>query len=129
MFKKILMLGVSGFLVMSLAGGQGQTSPAAQVQAAGPSPVDLLAQEMATRLGNEMNVKTIVGQPIKAGAVTLIPIMMIDVSFGGGQAGMPQLAGAGASGYYMKGEARPLGFVAVTKKGTRFISVGLTPHK
>ncbi len=129
MLKKFLMLGVSGFLVMSLAGGQGQMPPAAQGPAPVQSPVDQLAHEMAARLGNEMNVKTIIGEPIKAGAVTLIPIMMIDVSFGGGQAGMPQLAGAGASGYYMKGEARPLGFVAVTRKGTRFISVGLTPHK
>jgi uncharacterized spore protein YtfJ len=129
MLRKILMMSAAGLLVMSLAAGQGQTPPAPKPQPMGPSPVNQLAQEMAARLGNEMNVKTIIGQPVKAGAVTIIPIMMIDVSFGGGQAGAPQLAAAGATGYYMSGEARPLGFVAVTKKGTRFISVGLTPHK
>ena len=29
----------------------------------------------------------------------------------------------------MSGEARPLGFVAIGKKGTRFISVAKTPAK
>jgi hypothetical protein len=54
--------------------------------------------------------------------------MMIDVSFGGG--GMaPQTPAIGADGFFMSGEARPLGFVAIGKKGTRFISVVKTPAK
>jgi len=36
----------------------------------------------------------------------------------------PQNPATGVEGFFMSGEARPLGFVAVTKKGTRFISVG-----
>jgi hypothetical protein len=63
--------------------------------------------------------------------------MMIDVSFGGGgmagsgspAAAAPPSPPPGVDGFYMSGEARPLGFVAIGKKGTRFISVGKTPAK
>jgi len=73
-----------------------------------------LADELAQRLSQQLHAKTVVGEPIKAGSVTLIPILMVDVNFAGG-------AGP-AEGYLMSGEARPLGFVAITKNGTRFIS-------
>jgi len=76
-------------------------------------------------------VKTVVGDPIKVGSVTLIPIMMIKVGFGGGGSAMPggptaaALANPapGIEGFYMSGESPAPGFVAITKKGTRFISV------
>ncbi|MGD0783830.1 MAG: hypothetical protein ABSA30_13325, partial [Candidatus Aminicenantales bacterium] len=87
-------------------------------------PANELADALAQRLGNDLHVKTVVGEPIKVGSVTLIPILMIEVGFGGG--GAP---GAGVDGFFMSGEARPLGFVAITKKGTRFIGVGRTPAK
>ncbi len=82
-------------------------------------------------------MKTVVGEPVKVGSVTLIPIMMIDVSFGGGgmaapggpAAAAPQKPAMGVDGFYMSGEARVLGFVAISKKGTRFISVSKTPAK
>jgi len=97
-------------------------------------PATQLADEMAARLAGDLHVKTVVGDPIKAGSVTLIPILMIDVSFTG--AGMAAPAGPataapqpGVDGFIASGEARPLGFVAITKKGVRFISVGKTPAK
>jgi uncharacterized spore protein YtfJ len=82
-------------------------------------------------------VKTVVGEPVKVGSLTLIPIMMIDVSFGGGgmaapgspAAAAPQSPAMGVDGFFMSGEARPLGFVVIGKKGNRFISVGKTPAK
>jgi uncharacterized spore protein YtfJ len=117
-----------GVLVFTMAGAQAQKPPEKPVPLAGPSPVDRLAEEMAKRLGDELHVRTVIGEPMKAGAVTLIPIIMIDIGFGGGQGGAPQ-AGMGGSGFYLSGNARPLGFVAVSKKGTRFISVGKTPRK
>ncbi|MFY9852446.1 MAG: hypothetical protein WAK26_01050 [Terracidiphilus sp.] len=83
-----------------------------------------LAGELAQRLSNELHAKTVVGEPIKAGSVTLIPILMVDVNFAGGTVPMP-----GVDGFLMSGESRPLGFVAITKKGTRFISVGNTPAR
>jgi hypothetical protein len=48
---------------------------------------------------------------------------MVEVNFGGGGV---QKAG---DAFFMGGEARPLGFVAITKKGTRFLSVAKAPAK
>ena len=99
------------------------TTPAEQ-KTAGPvaQTASDLAGELAQRLSSELHAKTVVGEPIKAGSVTLIPILMVDVNFAGGTVPMP-----GVDGFLMSGESRPLGFVAITKKGTRFISVGNTP--
>ena len=84
-------------------------------------PASNLADELARRLSHELHAKTVVGEPVKIGTVTLIPVLMVDVNFAGGAAPAP--AGApGADGFLMSGEARPLGFVIVGKNGTRFIS-------
>jgi uncharacterized spore protein YtfJ len=88
-----------------------------------------LADEMASRLNSSLQVKTVVGEPMKVGRVTLIPIMMIDIGFGGGGGGAPQAPEMGGKGFYMSGEARPIGFVVSSKSGTRFISVGKIPRK
>jgi uncharacterized spore protein YtfJ len=148
MNRKVFVLILAGLCLWSAGGAQNPAGGKAQGQA--PQPAYDLAAALAQRLSGELNVKTAVGQPVKAGAVTLIPIVMIDVSFGGGgmsvpggkpPAQAPQPAGkarpsqppqpalGAADGFFMSGEARPLGFVAVTKKGTRFIGVGRTPGK
>jgi uncharacterized spore protein YtfJ len=101
-----------------------------------------LADVLTRRVGETLRVKAVVGKPVTAGSVTLIPILMIDINFGGAglvSSGGPATAGpkaaaplaplAGADGFLMSGEARPLGFVVVTKQGTRFISVAQTPAK
>jgi uncharacterized spore protein YtfJ len=100
-----------------------------------------LADVLTRRVGETLRVKAVVGKPVTAGSVTLIPILMIDVNFGGAglvspgvPAAVPKAAGtqaplAGADGFLMTGEARPLGFVVVTRKGTRFISVAQTSAK
>jgi uncharacterized spore protein YtfJ len=80
-------------------------------------------------------MRTVVGEPMKVGSVTLIPIMMVDVGFGGGGMVPPDPAPTisqkpvAVDGFFMSGEARPLGFVAVSRKGTRFISVAKAPAK
>ena len=107
----------------AIAAAQKPTAPPA------PPPQDpgaALADSLAQRLSGELHVKTIVGEPLRVGSVTLIPILMIDINFGGGGVAAP---GAGPGGYLMSGEARPLGFVAVTKKGTRFLTAGAAPVK
>ena len=108
-------------------------SASAQTQAGDPStpvaqaPSDL-AKEMARRLSEQLHSKTTVGEPVKAGPVTLIPILMVDVNFAGGAVPAPAAANSrGFDGFLMSGEARPLGFVAITPKGTRFLPLVNAP--
>jgi uncharacterized spore protein YtfJ len=93
------------------------------------SPVAMLAKGMTERLSDSLHVKKAVGRPVKVGSVTIVPIIMIDVGFGGGgggPAGQPQM---GAHGFGFGGEARPLGFVIISKAGVKFIPVGKIPRK
>jgi len=117
-------------LVLMLAPGVpagAQTGPKAATKA--PLPMDQLVEAMTQRLANSLQVKTVTGVPIKAGKVTLVPVIMVDIGFGGGGASMPQSPDGGGKGFYMSGEARPLGFIAVTKSGAQFVSVGKVPKK
>ena len=135
MNRKTWIVIAAGLILGSLA--MGQNPPANKPQAPAVQPANELANALAQRLASELHVKTVVGEPVKIGSLTLIPIMMIDVSFGGGgmaapatpAAAAPQSPPAGVDGFFMSGEARPLGFVAIGKKGTRFISVAKTPAK
>lgn len=101
--------------------GMAQKAPEKKAAAPAAQPAVELADSMAQRLGKEMHVKTVVGEPIKVGAVTVIPVMTLDVSFGG-----VGKDGAEGDGFLMSGEARPIGFVVAGKKGTRFVSIGKT---
>ena len=117
-------------LVLMLAPGVpavAQTGPKAAAKA--PLPVDQLVESMAQRLASSLQVKTITGDPIKIGKVTLVPVIMVDFGFGGGGASVPQSPEQGAKGFYMSGEARPLGFIVITKSGAEFVSVGKVPRK
>ncbi len=130
MKSKILAFLVIGILLCGLAQVQAQAEKKLQPSAAKtPLPMYQLADEMAKRLTSSLQVKTVVGEPMKVGKVTLIPIMMIDIGFGGGGGGAPQAPEMGGKGFYMSGEARPLGFVVATKAGTKFVSVGKIPLK
>jgi uncharacterized spore protein YtfJ len=133
--RKIFSVIATGLILGSFAAGQ--TPPEKKLQAPAVQPANELAEALAQRLSNDLHVKTAVGDPIKVGSVTLIPILMIQIGFGGGGVAMPGGSTAaapanpapGIDGFYMSGEARPLGFVAVTRKGTRFISIGKAPAK
>ena len=58
-------------------------------------------------------------------AVDIIQNIAPLVGGGGGGPG----GGKGGHGFGMSGEARPLGFVIITKKETKFVSVGKVPRK
>ena len=130
MIQRIALVTGAALLLAALSAGQNAPArkPAPPVVPAGGQ----LADEMAQRLASELQVKTVVGEPVKVGSVTVIPILMIDLHFGGAAktghgspaAGAAADPTAGADGFYTSGEARPLGFVVITKKGTRFISAG-----
>jgi len=128
--SKIFSFLVMGILICGLGQVLAQTEKKLQpASAKAPLPMYQLADEMAKRLTSSLQVKTVVGEPMKVGKVTLIPIMMIDIGFGGGGGGAPQAPEMGGKGFYMSGEARPLGFVVATKTGTKFVSVGKIPKK
>jgi uncharacterized spore protein YtfJ len=113
----MVLIAAAGLLLASLAAGE--NPPAKTSQTAAIQPANELANALARRLSDDLHIKTVVGEPVKVGAVTLIPIMMIDVGFGGGGIAAP----GGGDAFFMSGEARLLGFVVIGKKGTRFISV------
>jgi uncharacterized spore protein YtfJ len=128
---------IIGLLVLLASFAMGQDPSDKRPVAPVTQPASQLANEMAQRLAKDLHVKTVVGEPLKVGSVTLIPIMMIDFSFGGAEMAAPsgpslsatQGSPGGADGFFTSGEARPLGFVAITKKGIRFISTRKTPAK
>ena len=93
-------------------------------------PVALLTKAMTERLSRSLNVKHVVGDPVKVGKTTIIPLVMIDVGFGGGGGGPPGAQQKmGGKGYGMSGEARPIGFVVINKAGVKFVTVGKVPRK
>jgi len=127
--RRSLFFALLCLFIFSLAYASPQAEKKPQPQAKAPLPMYQLADAMGQRLASNLQVKTIVGNPIKVGKITLIPIMMIDIGFGGGGGGVPQNLDLGGKGFFMSGEARPIGFVVITKEGTKFISVGKIPAK
>jgi uncharacterized spore protein YtfJ len=125
---------VVGLALGAVALGQ---APDQQEPAVNPAPAASdLADVLTRHVGESLRVKAVVGKSVTVGSVTLIPILMIDINFGGAgllppggpptavpKAAAPPTPLAGADGFLMGGEARPLGFVVVTRQGTRFISV------
>jgi uncharacterized spore protein YtfJ len=113
------------FLVAGMAMAQEKPKPKTETI----SPMTMLTKGMTDRLSDSLDIKKVVGKPIKVGNTTIVPIIMIDVGFGGGgggPAGQPQM---GAHGFGFGGKARPLGFVVISKAGVKFIPVGKVPRK
>ncbi len=100
-----------------------------KVQSVADRSITQLTKAMTDRLTTHLHVKNIVGDPVKVGKVTIIPIIMIDVGFGGGGGGPGGEKQMRGYGYGISGEARPLGFVVVSKAGVKFLSVGKIPRK
>lgn len=139
MTRVFVLTAAAGLALGAVALGQAPE----QEPALNPAPAaSELADVLTRRVGESLGVKAVVGKSVTAGSVTLIPILMIDINFGGAglvspggpstavpKAAAPQAPLAGADGFLMSGEARPLGFVVVTGQGTRFISVAQTSAK
>lgn len=133
MKQKLLLSICSGLLLASVATGQTQLE---KKPASAAPPASSLVDSLVQRLSNELHAKTIAGDPIKVGSVIVIPILMVDLNFGGGNIGVPADPAGKApasplpsgDGFLMSGEARPVGFVAITKKGVEFLSLA-APRK
>ena len=127
MTKKIISSILFLLLIASL--GMAQNAPQQKAKPVQSSSTSDFVDGMAQRLSHDLNVRTVIGEPIKVGSVTLIPILMLDINFGSAATKAPTGATAPKSPepqanlFYMSGEARPLGFVAITAKGTRFINL------
>ena len=124
--KTIVTLGLFVmFLAVSLS--LAQAKPKAQTKT--PSPISEMTKGMTERLSKSLHVKNVVGDPVKVGKMTIIPIIMVDVGFGGGGGGAPGGQPMGGSGFYISGNAKPVGFVIVSKVGLKFVPVGKIPRK
>jgi uncharacterized spore protein YtfJ len=122
---KVLVVFAAVFLVAGITMAQENQKPEGETV----SRVAMLTKGMTDRLSNSLDIKKVVGKPIKVGNVTVVPIIMVDVGFGGGgggPAGQPQM---GAHGFGFGGEAKPLGFVVISKTGVKFVPVGKVPRK
>jgi len=117
--RKAILVAAFGLICGSLALAQ---KPAEKAPAPAARAADELADGLAQRLSKELHVKTVVGEAIKVGSVTLIPILMVEVNFAGAGVADPKPGTPGVDGFLMSGEARPLGFVAITRTKTRFIN-------
>jgi len=104
-----------------------QEKPKAQKKAA--DPISAMTKNMTERLSTGLHVKNVVGDPVKIGKMTIIPIIMVEVGFGGGGGGAPGGQPMGGSGFYISGNAKPVGFVIISKAGVKFVSVGKIPRK
>ena len=117
------------FLLFVASLGIAQNAPKQKAKPVQPPSTSDFVDGMAQRLSHDLNVRTVIGEPIKVGSVTLIPILTVDINFGSAATKAPSVATDAKSAepqanlFYMSGEARPLGFVAITAKGTRFINL------
>jgi len=116
-------------MLLSLMSGLSAAKEEPKVQAKPESSISMLTKAMTDRLTSNLHVKNVVGDPVKVGKVTIIPIILIDIGFGGGGGGPGEGQQMGGYGFGMSGEARPLGFVIISKAGVKFISVGKVPRK
>jgi uncharacterized spore protein YtfJ len=124
---RIFVFSAMSLMLFTLA--VGLSSAEEKAQAPAQHPVSMFAESMSSSLLPNIHVKNIVGEPIKVGTVTIIPVMLIDVGYGGGGGGMVKGQGPVGVGFGLSGEAKPLGFIVISKAGTEFISVAKVPRK
>jgi uncharacterized spore protein YtfJ len=110
--------------------GPGPKTPEPQAlsSTAAESPVSLALKSMLNLVLKDFHVQKVVGEPIRAGNVTIIPVMLVDVGFGGGAGGGTGPSFPVGSGFYLGGEAKPLGFIVISRSGTKFLSAGPAPR-
>ena len=129
MRKKFLLFSVMSLMLFSLSFAASPAEEKPKAPAKTEHPVSMFTKSMSKSLLGNLHVKNIVGEPIKVGEVTIIPVMMIDVGYGGGGGGPVQGQSPVGVGFGMGGEAKPLGFIVISKAETRFISVAKVPRK
>lgn len=92
-----------------------------------------LLERLADRIGGKASVRSVFGEPVVCGSVTVIPVARVGFGFGGGAGRMPgrrqASAGGGGSGPAGASEgggggggadARPLGFIEIREGDVRY---------
>jgi uncharacterized spore protein YtfJ len=127
--KKLILFCLLSFSLALFSPGtaQSQGQPA-KPAVAKPGPVAAATEAMVDFLTRNFHVKKVVGDPIKVGAVTIIPVMMVDIGYGGGGGGGSAEMFPVGSGFFLSGELKPLGFIVITKSGTKFLVAGQAPR-
>ena len=77
-----------------------------------PSSVETLIEKVMSELHRIVQTETVVGEPVQAGKVTLIPVSKISFGFGAG--GGPEGKGSGTGG---GATVEPIAFVVVDEDG------------
>jgi uncharacterized spore protein YtfJ len=73
--------------------------------------------QLAEKLGTTTTVKTVYGDPIERGAVTIIPVAKILYGFGGGEGDKNGQGGAGGGGGM---KVTPIGYIELKNGETKF---------
>jgi len=127
--EKFLVFSVMSLMLFSLSFAESPAEEKPKAPSPAEHPVSMFTKSMSQSLLGNIHVKNIVGEPIKVGKVTIIPVMLIDVGYGGGGGGSIPGQGPVGIGFGLSGEAKPLGFIVITKEETKFISVAKVPRK
>ena len=86
-------------------------------------------ESLARSVQDSLSTKTIYGDPITAGDITVVPVAEVRFGFGGGGGGGSgaEASGQGGSGSGGGGggggSVRPVGFIEITSNGTRWVPV------
>jgi uncharacterized spore protein YtfJ len=88
-------------------------------------------ESLARNVQDSLSSKTIYGDPITAGGVTVVPVAEVRFGFGGGGgggAGQPRedgtvIGSGGGGGGGGGGAVEPVGFIEITETGSRWVPV------
>jgi uncharacterized spore protein YtfJ len=83
---------------------------------------DDLLDALARQLGGRFTAKTVFGEPVERGAVTVIPVAALRFGFGGGSGSDPEKRQQGEGGG-AGGISRPVGHIEIRGDGSRFVPV------
>jgi uncharacterized spore protein YtfJ len=92
-----------------------------------------LVQSIANNAQDALTSKTIYGEPITAGSVTVVPVAEVRFGFGGGggggtgeqpgENGEVRTGSGGGGGGGGGGAVEPVGFIEITEHGSRWVPV------
>lgn len=97
-------------------------------QAAQPGIVQTIADSVVEKIMSHAGTRVVFGEPVREEGLTVIPVAHVTYCFGfgggsgpSGSAENPDPGGGGGGGGNVS--ARPVGFIATTTTGTRFVPV------